>query len=161
MTTNAPRRPVVIVQKAPSSSMASLSSMTTTSISRSNSITSIHSSNTSTSSTSQHYAPQEGHGSQTRPAEIVGDGVEFVETGRPQGGNPRGGPPQSESGYFRVSKSTVTVHNSGGQLTGSVAIDMGEAYANGSDHTDSCRKMSQKSDNQTLCFCPARPGSSS
>lgn len=146
MSTSAPRHPVVIVQKAPSSSASSIASTETT--------TSTHSSNTSTSSTSRHDAPQ------TRPARMVGEGLEFVETGRKQGGNPHGGPPQNETGYFRVSKSTVTIHNSGGQLTGSVSTDLGEAYANGLDHTDNCRKMSQKSDNMSLCFCPARPGSS-
>ncbi|CUS09813.1 unnamed protein product [Tuber aestivum] len=156
MSATASPRPVLIVQGAPSSSSSSL--VSESSISRSNSVSSTHSSNTSTSSTSQSFAP--GHGSQTHPAEIVGDGVEFVRTGRPQGGNPNGGPPQNESGYYRRSKLGVTVHNSGGQLTGSVAVDMGEEYANGSDHTDSCRKASQQSDSVSLCFCPARPSSS-
>ncbi|KAG0127797.1 hypothetical protein HOY82DRAFT_61073 [Tuber indicum] len=157
MSTKASPRPVVIVQETPSSSASSLVSTTsiTSSITRSNSVSSTHSSNTSTSSASQHHA--EGLGSQTRPARAVGNGREFVETGHPQGGNPHGGPPREENGYYRVSKTNVTVHNSGGLLTGSVSTDMGEAYANGLDHTENCRKLSQKSDNRTLCFCPASP----
>ncbi|KAG0644675.1 hypothetical protein HOY80DRAFT_698941 [Tuber brumale] len=158
MSVKASPRPVVIVQGTPSSSTSSLVSATSTSsITRSNSISSTHSSDTSTSSASQHCV--EGLGSRTRPARAVGGGREFVETGHPQGGNPRGGPPREENGYYRVSTTNVTVHNSGGQLTGSVSTDMGEAYANGSDHTENCRKLSQKSDNRTLCFCPVSPSS--
>jgi len=141
MSTSAPRKPVVIVQKAPSNSGSSVASTETT--------TSTHSSNTSASSASQHGV------SQTLRARKVGEGgLEFVETGRPQGGNPHGGPPQNQNGYYRVTKSTVTIHNSGGQLTGSVPTNLGEAYANGLDHTDECRKMSQQSENTNLCFCP-------
>ena len=145
MSATAPRQPVVIVQKTPSSSSSSVASTQST--------TSSQSSNTSTSSAPQHDA------SQTRPARKVGeDGLEYVETGRPQGGNPHGGPPQNKAGYFRITKSTVTIHNSGGQLMGSVSTDLGEAYANGLDHTDQCRKMSRQSENTSLCFCPACPG---
>ncbi|RPA92550.1 hypothetical protein L873DRAFT_184005 [Choiromyces venosus 120613-1] len=150
MSPNAPRRPVVIVQEVLSSSASStLSTPTsTTSITRSNSVSSTHSSNTSTSSTSR-----DGHGQKTRPVRLDEGGREFVETGRPQGGNPHGGPPQTNNGYYRASNGPVTVHNTGGLLTGTLSADLGEAYANGLDHTDSCRKLSQKSDNTSLCFC--------
>ncbi|RPB04456.1 hypothetical protein L873DRAFT_1355138 [Choiromyces venosus 120613-1] len=71
--------------------------------------------------------------------------------------NPRRGPPQSSSSDFWVSNISVTVHNTGGLLSSTISSDLGEAYANGLDHTDSCHRLSQKSDNMNLCFCPAEP----
>lgn len=151
----------VIVQADNSypSSTATTSSSSTSSYTQSNSSGSSRSYISSTnSSPSQNIPSMTSSRSATRPAQAAGEYAygqrEFVHTGRPQGGNPNGGPRQHPDGYTRVSKGNVTVHNSGGQSRGGVSVDLGPAYGNNLEHSEGCRERSRWSDNQGLCFCP-------
>lgn len=143
-----------------SSSTATISSSSASSYTQSSSSGSgrsyISTTNSSPTRTISHMAPPR---SATKPAKTTGEYPygqrDFVHTGRPQGGNPNGGPRQHPEGYNRVSMGNVTIHNSGGQLKGDVSVDLGPAYANGPEHSKECRTRSRWSDNQGLCFCPA------
>lgn len=154
----------VIVQannSYPSSSSTATTSSSASSYTQSNSSGSSRSYISATNSSPSHTMPSMTLSrSTTRPAQAAGEHAhgqrEFVHTGRPQGGNPNGGPKQHLDGYNRVSKGNVTVHNSGGQSKGNISVDLGPAYGNGPDHLRECRERSRWSDNQGLCFCPLR-----
>lgn len=150
-------RPVIVQANNSYPSTSSSASSYTQSNSSSSSRSYISTTNSSPTHTLSSMAPSR---SATRPAQTTEENGniqrEFVHTGRPQGGNPNGGPTQHPEGYTRVSKGNVTIHNSGGQLKGNVSVDLGPRYANGPEHSGECIERSRWSDNQGLCFCPPR-----
>lgn len=154
--------PVIVQANSyPSSSTATTTSSTASSYTQSNRSNSSRSYISTTNSSPTHILSSMAPSySATRPAQTTGEYEnsqrEFVHTGRPQGGNPNGGPTQHPEGYTRISKGNVTIHNSGGQLKGNVSVDLGPRYANGPEHSRECIERSRWSDNQGLCFCPPR-----
>jgi len=98
--------------------------------------------------------------SKTKPAKPNGEhanGIaEFVQTNRPHGGNPNGGPRQHPQGYTRISIKNVTIHNSGGQSEGNCPVLLSPEFANGPEHTWNCIKDSRLSDGQGICHCPPK-----
>lgn len=112
----------------------------------------------SSSSSSAYVGVPPAHTSATRTPQVMAatpNGQrEFIHTGRPQGGNPRGGPSQNPQGYERTSNGNVTVHNTGGQSRGLNSVKLSVESGNDESHTPACRDLSRYSDNHGLCFCP-------
>ncbi|KAH8146142.1 uncharacterized protein LAJ45_09832 [Morchella importuna] len=154
-----PSLPVVITQSLTTSYAASsiapnsATSSTFPSSSTSDRCSSLSSTVSSSSAGSYH-----AHTSATRPPQVTAQTPygkkEFIHTGRPQGGNPHGGPRQNMEGYERVSRGNVTVHNTGGQARGLNSVKLGVESGNDERHTKECRELSRYSDNVGLCFCP-------
>ncbi|KAH0610269.1 uncharacterized protein H6S33_011796 [Morchella sextelata] len=153
-----PSVPVVITQSLPTpyaaSSVAPNSVNSSTFLSSTSGRSSYISSTASSSSAGSYHA----HTSATRPPQVTAQTPyvkkEFIHTGRPQGGNPHGGPSQNMEGYERVSRGNVTVHNTGGQARGLNSVKLGVENGNDERHTKECRELSRYSDNLGLCFCP-------